>query len=60
VTRRRLVLRGWAVNAVNPKGTVSMLAVVPQFLDLARVLNRIFGGLLMGMAALLATFKRSL
>ena len=102
VTRRQLVLRGWAVNAVNPKGTVFMLAVVPQFLDLARPLlpqyaviaatlvftdlvvmalytlmaarvlralrssaqvrwmNRVFGGLLMGMAALLATFKRAL
>ncbi|HEX2009502.1 MAG TPA: LysE family transporter [Roseateles sp.] len=34
VTRRRLVLRGWAINAVNPKGTVFLLAVVPQFLDL--------------------------
>lgn len=31
---RALFLRGWAVNAVNPKGTVFMLAVVPQFLDL--------------------------
>jgi homoserine/homoserine lactone efflux protein len=34
VTRRQLVLRGWAVNAVNPKGTVFLLAVVPQFLNL--------------------------
>lgn len=32
-TRRALVLRGWAINAVNPKGTVFMLAVVPQFID---------------------------
>ncbi|WP_428423007.1 LysE family transporter [Methylibium sp.] len=32
---RTLVLRGWMVNAVNPKGTVFLLAVVPQFLDLA-------------------------
>ena len=102
MSRRQLVLRGWAINAVNPKGTVFMLAVVPQFLDLARPLlpqytviaatlvftdlvvmavytlmaarvlralraeaqvrwmNRVFGGMLMGMAALLATFKRSL
>lgn len=102
LTRRQLMLRGWAINAVNPKGTVFMLAVVPQFLDLARPLlpqyaviaatlvftdlvvmalytlmaarvlralrssdqvrwmNRVFGGMLMGMAALLATFKRSL
>ncbi len=31
---RSLILRGWAVNAVNPKGTVFLLAVVPQFMDL--------------------------
>ena len=34
VTRRQLVLRGWGINAVNPKGTVFLLAVVPQFLNL--------------------------
>jgi homoserine/homoserine lactone efflux protein len=34
VRRRDLVARGWMVNAVNPKGTVFLLAVVPQFLDL--------------------------
>jgi len=34
VTRRELVLRGWLVNAMNPKGTVFLLAVMPQFLDL--------------------------
>jgi homoserine/homoserine lactone efflux protein len=34
-TRRSLVMRGWLINAVNPKGTVFLLAVVPQFLDLA-------------------------
>jgi len=33
-TRRFMVLRGWMINAVNPKGTVFMLAVVPQFLVL--------------------------
>ena len=39
VTRRRdLVLRGWMINAVNPKGTVFMLAVVPQFLLLDQAL----------------------
>jgi homoserine/homoserine lactone efflux protein len=38
VARRTLVLRGWMVNAVNPKGTIFLLAVVPQFLDLARPL----------------------
>lgn len=32
--RRDLVLRGWTINAINPKGTVFMLAVVPQFLQL--------------------------
>ena len=35
VSRRSLVLRGWIVNALNPKGTVFLLAVVPQFLDLS-------------------------
>jgi homoserine/homoserine lactone efflux protein len=38
VTRRALVMRGWMVNAVNPKGTVFLLAVVPQFLALAQPL----------------------
>jgi homoserine/homoserine lactone efflux protein len=32
VTRRRIVVEAWLLNAVNPKGTVFMLAVVPQFL----------------------------
>jgi homoserine/homoserine lactone efflux protein len=36
--RRQLVLRGWIVNALNPKGTVFLLAVVPQFLDLQQPL----------------------
>ncbi|GAP35977.1 LysE family transporter [Piscinibacter sakaiensis] len=36
---RALFLRGWAVNAVNPKGTVFLLAVVPQFLDPAQPLG---------------------
>lgn len=35
---RQLFLRGWMVNSFNPKGTVFLLAVVPQFLDLARPL----------------------
>jgi homoserine/homoserine lactone efflux protein len=39
VQRRTLVLRGWGVNAVNPKGTVFLLAVVPQFLDLTQPLG---------------------
>ncbi|WP_425259467.1 LysE family transporter [Rubrivivax sp. RP6-9] len=38
VPARALVLRGWMINAVNPKGTVFLLAVVPQFLDLQRPL----------------------
>ncbi|HNT39350.1 MAG TPA: LysE family transporter [Rubrivivax sp.] len=36
--RRTLVLRGWGLNAVNPKGTAFMLAVVPQFIDPSRPL----------------------
>lgn len=35
---RELFLRGWMVNSFNPKGTVFLLAVVPQFLDLTRPL----------------------
>ena len=39
VTRRRsMVLRAWMVNAVNPKGTVFLLAVVPQFMNLSQPL----------------------
>ena len=38
VSLRQLVLKGWMVNAVNPKGTVFLLAVVPQFLALAQPL----------------------
>ncbi len=30
--RRSLFLRGWMVNALNPKGTVFLLAVMPQFI----------------------------
>jgi homoserine/homoserine lactone efflux protein len=37
-TRKELVLRGWGINAVNPKATIFMLAVVPQFLDLSHPL----------------------
>lgn len=33
-TRGQLVMRGWGINAVNPKGTVFLLAVTPQFLNL--------------------------
>ena len=38
VSRHALVLRGWIINALNPKGTVFMLAVVPQFVDPLRPL----------------------
>jgi len=38
LSRRQLVMRGWAINATNPKGTVFMLAVVPNFIDLAHPL----------------------
>ncbi len=37
-SRRALIWRAWLVNAVNPKGTAFMLAVVPQFLDLSKPL----------------------
>ena len=100
-TRGQLFVRGFLVNATNPKGIVFMLAVLPQFIDPARpqalqyaicgatlaftdvvvmsgyaafaaralrllrrphhirALNRAFGGLLVSMGALLATFKRA-
>jgi homoserine/homoserine lactone efflux protein len=99
--RRQLFVKGFLVNATNPKGIVFMLAVLPQFIDPAqpqaiqyvicgatlaftdlvtmagytafaakalrllreprqvKVMNRTFGGLLMAMGALLATFKRT-
>jgi len=101
VTQRALILKAWMINAVNPKGTVFLLAVVPQFLDLSqplapqylviaatlgftdlvvmacytalaarllralkdpqhiRWINRLFGGLFVLAAALLAGFRRS-
>lgn len=36
VSRRSMVVRGIMINAVNPKGTVFLLAVVPQFLNLSQ------------------------
>ena len=38
VTRRSMVLHGMLVNIVNPKGTVFLLAVVPQFIHLSQPL----------------------
>ena len=37
-TRRELLLRGWGINATNPKGTIFLLAVAPQFLTLTEPL----------------------
>ena len=33
LTASRMILRGWVINAVNPKGTIFLLAVVPHFID---------------------------
>lgn len=38
VTQRQLILRAWMINVINPKGTVFLLAVVPQFMDLSQPL----------------------
>jgi homoserine/homoserine lactone efflux protein len=38
VSRRALILKAWMINVVNPKGTVFLLAVVPQFIDLSQPL----------------------
>jgi homoserine/homoserine lactone efflux protein len=38
VTVGSLMRRGWVINAVNPKGTVFLLAVVPQFIELQQPL----------------------
>jgi homoserine/homoserine lactone efflux protein len=40
---RDLIVRGWIINALNPKGTVFLLAVVPQFLDLSQPLAPQYG-----------------
>jgi len=37
-SRQQLVMRGWAINATNPKAAVFMLAVVTNFIDPARPL----------------------
>jgi len=38
VTQRQLILKAWMINVVNPKGTVFLLAVVPQFMNLSHPL----------------------
>jgi homoserine/homoserine lactone efflux protein len=38
VKRRSMVLHGMLINIVNPKGTVFLLAVVPQFIHLSHAL----------------------
>jgi homoserine/homoserine lactone efflux protein len=38
VTQRTLILKAWMINVVNPKGTVFLLAVVPQFMNLSQPL----------------------
>jgi len=38
VTQRSLILKAWLINIVNPKGTVFLLAVVPQFIHLSQPL----------------------
>jgi homoserine/homoserine lactone efflux protein len=35
VSQRSLILKAWGINVVNPKGTVFLLAVVPQFINLS-------------------------
>jgi homoserine/homoserine lactone efflux protein len=34
----KLIVQGWAVNAVNPKGYIFMVAVIPQFVEYTRPL----------------------
>lgn len=38
VSQRTLILKAWMINVVNPKGTVFLLAVVPQFINLGQPL----------------------
>ncbi|AZR95813.1 threonine transporter RhtB [Bordetella trematum] len=42
---RELVLRGFLINTMNPKGTVFLLAVVPQFVDPLRPLTAQYAAL---------------
>ena len=38
LSARQLIVRGWAINATNPKAAVFMLAVVTNFIDPTRPL----------------------
>jgi len=38
VSQRKLILKAWMINVVNPKGTVFLLAVVPQFITTSQPL----------------------
>ncbi len=38
VPQRTLIFKAWLINSVNPKGTVFLLAVVPQFINLGQPL----------------------
>lgn len=42
---RELVMRGFLINTMNPKGTVFLLAVVPQFVDPAQPLTAQYAAL---------------
>lgn len=38
-SRLNLILKAWMINVINPKGTVFLLAVVPQFINLNQALT---------------------
>ena len=66
VSRGALLLRGWGLNAFNPKGTLFLLAVLPQFIDASApllpqytVIAATFGGLLVAAGTALARFRRA-
>lgn len=66
VSRGALLLRGWGLNAFNPKGTLFLLAVLPQFIDASApllpqytVIAATFGGLLVAAGTALALFRRA-
>ena len=58
VRRRDLLRRGLLINIVNPKGTVFLLAVVPQFIDAAQPLapQYLVIGLTLGFTDLVVMF----